>query len=105
MASRGTELIERYARAIAAATCRQIRFYEVFALFKIAVVIQQIFFRYARGQTTMRGSRRSTSASHFSHDRVSARGLIEPMWRRSSDLPPTHIFTTILPTFPPRINR
>ena len=28
-----------------------IRFYETFALFKIAVVIQQIFFRYSRGQT------------------------------------------------------
>ena len=28
-----------------------IRFYEVFAIFKIAVVIQQIFYRYARGQT------------------------------------------------------
>ena len=28
-----------------------IRFYETFALFKIAVVIQQIFSRYARGQT------------------------------------------------------
>jgi aminoglycoside phosphotransferase (APT) family kinase protein len=28
-----------------------IRFYETFALFKIAVVIQQIFYRYTRGQT------------------------------------------------------
>jgi len=28
-----------------------IRFYETFALFKVAVVIQQIFCRYARGQT------------------------------------------------------
>lgn len=28
-----------------------IRFYEVFAVFKIAVVIQQIFYRYAHGQT------------------------------------------------------
>ena len=28
-----------------------IRLYETFALFKVAVVIQQIFCRYARGQT------------------------------------------------------
>ena len=44
------EVIERYAvrsgRDVGA-----IRFYEVFALFKIAVVIQQIFYRYVRGQT------------------------------------------------------
>jgi aminoglycoside phosphotransferase (APT) family kinase protein len=30
---------------------REIKFYEVFAVFKIAVVLQQIFFRYHRGQT------------------------------------------------------
>ena len=30
---------------------RDIKFYEVFAVFKIAVVLQQIFFRYHRGQT------------------------------------------------------
>lgn len=44
------QIIERYAgrsgRDLAA-----IRFYETFALFKLAVVIQQIFFRYSRGQT------------------------------------------------------
>ena len=28
-----------------------IRFYEVFAVFKLAVVLQQIFYRYHRGQT------------------------------------------------------
>jgi aminoglycoside phosphotransferase (APT) family kinase protein len=28
-----------------------IAFYEVFALFKTSVVLQQIYFRYARGQT------------------------------------------------------
>ena len=37
--------------AIRAATCRAIRYYETFALFKIAVVIQQIFYRYYAGQT------------------------------------------------------
>jgi aminoglycoside phosphotransferase (APT) family kinase protein len=44
------QLIERYAlrsgRDVSA-----IGFYETFALFKIAVVIQQIYFRYVRGQT------------------------------------------------------
>ena len=30
----------------------RIAFYETFALFKIAVVIQQIYFRYKCGQTT-----------------------------------------------------
>ena len=30
----------------------RLAFYEAFALFKVAVVIQQIFFRYQRGQTT-----------------------------------------------------
>jgi aminoglycoside phosphotransferase (APT) family kinase protein len=30
---------------------RSIKFYEVFAVYKIAVVLQQIFFRYHRGQT------------------------------------------------------
>ena len=29
-----------------------IRYYEIFAVFKIAVVIQQIYYRYAQGQTT-----------------------------------------------------
>jgi aminoglycoside phosphotransferase (APT) family kinase protein len=44
------EIVERYA-------CRSgrdvsaIRFYEIFALFKVAVVVQQIFYRYVRGQT------------------------------------------------------
>jgi aminoglycoside phosphotransferase (APT) family kinase protein len=45
------EIVERYA-ARSGRDVSAIRFYEVFAVFKIAVVIQQIFFRYARGQTT-----------------------------------------------------
>ena len=45
-----------------AATCRRIAFYEMFALFKIAVVIQQIFYRYRAGRPTTRGSRRSAIA-------------------------------------------
>lgn len=44
------EVIERYA---ARSNCdlSQLRYFEVFALFKIAVVIQQIYYRYVRGQT------------------------------------------------------
>src|SRR5256885_1244575 len=44
------EIIERYA-ARSNRDVSGIRFYEVFAVFKIAVVIQQIFYRYVRGQT------------------------------------------------------
>jgi aminoglycoside phosphotransferase (APT) family kinase protein len=44
------EIVARYA-ARSRRNVSGIRFYEVFAVFKIAVVIQQIFFRYARGQT------------------------------------------------------
>ena len=43
-------MVERYA----AKTGRDvggIAFYEIFALFKIAVVLQQIYFRYFNGQT------------------------------------------------------
>jgi aminoglycoside phosphotransferase (APT) family kinase protein len=34
-----------------AADLSQLHFYEAFALFKVAVVIQQIYFRYRQGQT------------------------------------------------------
>jgi aminoglycoside phosphotransferase (APT) family kinase protein len=44
------EIVERYA-ARSGRDLSNIRFYETFALFKIAVVIQQIYSRYARGQT------------------------------------------------------
>ena len=44
------EIIERYA-ARSGRDVSNIRFYETFALFKIAVVIQQIYYRYVRGQT------------------------------------------------------
>jgi aminoglycoside phosphotransferase (APT) family kinase protein len=44
------ELIDRYA-ARSGRDVSAIRFYETFALFKIAVVIQQIFYRYKQGQT------------------------------------------------------
>jgi aminoglycoside phosphotransferase (APT) family kinase protein len=45
------EIVARY-QARSGRDVSGIRFYEVFAVFKIAVVIQQIFYRYARGQTT-----------------------------------------------------
>ena len=45
------ELVERYATQ-SACDVSNIRFYQVFALFKIAVVIQQIYFRWVKGQTT-----------------------------------------------------
>lgn len=44
------EILERYQEKTEA-NLSQITFYEVFALFKLAVVLQQIFFRYHRGQT------------------------------------------------------
>jgi aminoglycoside phosphotransferase (APT) family kinase protein len=44
------EIIERYARATGR-DLSQIVFYETFARFKVAVVIQQIYFRYVKGQT------------------------------------------------------
>jgi aminoglycoside phosphotransferase (APT) family kinase protein len=44
------EIVEWYARR-SGRDVSGIRFFETFALFKIAVVVQQIFSRYARGQT------------------------------------------------------
>ena len=44
------DIIDRYA-AKTGRDLSGIAFYEVFALFKVAVVLQQIYFRYARGQT------------------------------------------------------
>jgi aminoglycoside phosphotransferase (APT) family kinase protein len=44
------EMIERYA-ARSRRDVSAIRYYEAFALFKVAVVIQQIYYRYVRGQT------------------------------------------------------
>jgi aminoglycoside phosphotransferase (APT) family kinase protein len=44
------EIIERYEMKTGRDLSR-IAFYETFARFKVAVVIQQIYFRYAQGQT------------------------------------------------------
>lgn len=45
------EIIERYARR-SGRDVSAVRYYEIFALFKIAVVIQQIYYRWTTGQTT-----------------------------------------------------
>jgi aminoglycoside phosphotransferase (APT) family kinase protein len=45
-----TEVVERYARRTGFDVSRA-AFYETYALFKVAVVLQQIYFRYQRGQT------------------------------------------------------
>jgi aminoglycoside phosphotransferase (APT) family kinase protein len=44
------EIVERYART-SGRDVSQLPYFEAFALYKIAVVIQQIYFRYRRGQT------------------------------------------------------
>src|SRR5262249_6130113 len=44
------EVLARYAAATGRDVSR-IAFYETFALYKVAVVVQQIYVRYARGQT------------------------------------------------------
>jgi aminoglycoside phosphotransferase (APT) family kinase protein len=44
------ELIERYAQQ-SGRDLSALRYFEVFALFKIAVVIQQIYYRFVKGQT------------------------------------------------------
>ena len=44
------EILERYASQTERDVSR-IKFYETFALFKVAVILQQIFYRFARGQT------------------------------------------------------
>jgi aminoglycoside phosphotransferase (APT) family kinase protein len=44
------QIIDRYA-ARSGRDLSAIRYYEIFAVFKIAVVIQQIFYRFVQGQT------------------------------------------------------
>jgi aminoglycoside phosphotransferase (APT) family kinase protein len=43
-------MLERYG-ARTGSDLTRIEFYEVFAVFKLAVVLQQIFYRFHRGQT------------------------------------------------------
>jgi aminoglycoside phosphotransferase (APT) family kinase protein len=44
------DIVERYG-ARSGRDVSDIRYYETLALFKLAVIIQQIFYRYVRGQT------------------------------------------------------
>ena len=47
------EIVETYAaRTGLSVTPEQWRFYEVFGLFRMAVIAQQIYYRYFHGQTT-----------------------------------------------------
>jgi aminoglycoside phosphotransferase (APT) family kinase protein len=45
------EILERYASR-SGRDVSNVRYYEIFAVFKIAVVIQQIYYRYIKGQTS-----------------------------------------------------
>ena len=45
------ELVARYASATGRDVSR-IAYYEIFAIFKVAVVLQQIYYRYHVGQTS-----------------------------------------------------
>ena len=61
------QVVDEYARQ----TGRDVSlapYYEVFGLFKVAVVLQQIYFRYKRGQT---------QDERFAHFDVRVRGLID----------------------------
>jgi aminoglycoside phosphotransferase (APT) family kinase protein len=65
------EIIARYA-ARAGRDLSGIRYYEIFAVFKIAVVIQQIYYRFVQGQTTDArfaafGARVTYLAQHAAH--------------------------------------
>jgi len=44
-------LVERYARR-SGRDVSNVRYYQIFALFKVAVVVQQIYYRWVKGQTT-----------------------------------------------------
>jgi aminoglycoside phosphotransferase (APT) family kinase protein len=45
------EFVQRYLE-LSGRTCEDFTFYEVFGLFRLAVIIQQIWARYRAGQTT-----------------------------------------------------
>jgi aminoglycoside phosphotransferase (APT) family kinase protein len=61
------ELVERYAAA-SGRDVAGLGYYEVFGLFKVAVILQQIYFRYRRGQTR---------DERFRHFDARVRGLAE----------------------------
>jgi aminoglycoside phosphotransferase (APT) family kinase protein len=68
------EIVERYA-AQSGRDVSGIRYYEIFARFKIAVVIQQIYFRYVHGQTT--DARFATFGERVAFLARQATGLLE----------------------------
>lgn len=62
------EILEHYARR-SARDVSGIRFYEIFAMFKVAVIVQQIFFRWIRGQTAdPRFARFDVRVAQLAHD-------------------------------------
>ena len=69
------EIVERYA-AGSGRDVLGLHFYETFALFKIAVIIQQIFSRYARGQTDdPRFARFDVRVAHLARQAFALAGL------------------------------
>jgi aminoglycoside phosphotransferase (APT) family kinase protein len=66
------ELVERYA-ARSGRDVSNVRYYQIFALFKIAVVIQQIYYRYVNGQTA--DARFATFGARVSYLATHAAGL------------------------------
>ena len=66
------EIVARYARR-SGRDLSNLRYYEIFAAFKIAVVIQQIYYRWARGQTT--DPRFATLETRVTHLARQAAGL------------------------------
>ena len=65
------ELVDRYA-AQSGRRLEALPYFEIFAFFKIAVVIQQIYYRYVQGQTTDArfatfGARVQYMARHAAH--------------------------------------
>ncbi len=67
------EIIERYASKTGRDVSR-IRFYETFALFKVAIILQQIFYRFACGQTSderfRNFDRRVLSLAHAAREKM-----------------------------------
>jgi aminoglycoside phosphotransferase (APT) family kinase protein len=72
------EIVARYAAATGRDLSR-LSFYETFALFKVAVILQQIFFRFTRGQTSDQRfrnfDRRVLSLARAAHELSTRSGL------------------------------
>jgi len=70
------ELVHRYA-ACTGRDVSMIHYYEAFAIFKVAVVVQQIYYRYQQGQT------RDERFADFGRRAI---GLIDVAWEVAQDL-------------------